>query len=165
MTDRDEFDVCVNGFLCCEGLHGMIAFDLDKEVFTCGIRPLPPRSFNSTFVDFNGSIAIITSTGYELNSYNLSTLDDESCLRDSGDKASWTLKLSIDVDCAVGYPPRVYGCFNSGDFLICAGAGTYLLHNSHTKMSRNVPLSNITGRRLIKYNESLVSITGSNPVH
>ncbi|XP_074379552.1 F-box/LRR-repeat protein At2g43260-like [Apium graveolens] len=163
--DCDEFDVCVNGFLCCEGLYGMMVFDLDKEVFTCGIDPLPSRSFNSTFINFNDSIAIITSTGYKLNAYNLWTLDDEACLRGSGVEASWTLKLSIGVDCAVDYPPRVYGCFNSGDFLICAGSGSYLLKNSHTEKTRNVPLANITGRRLIKYNESLVSITGSNQVH
>ncbi|KAK1392881.1 F-box domain-containing protein [Heracleum sosnowskyi] len=161
----DEFDVCVNGFLCCEGFHGMMAFDLEKEVFTCGIRPLPATSFNSTFIDFNGSVGIITK-GCESKAYNLWTLDDEACLRGGGVKASWTPRLSIDVDCPMPYP-RVYGCFDSGEFLLCAGSGTYLLHNSRDKEKepRNVPLLNIIGRRLIKYNESLVSITGSKKVH
>ncbi|KAK1392879.1 hypothetical protein POM88_011935 [Heracleum sosnowskyi] len=163
--EYDEFDVCVNGFLCCEGLYGMMAFDLHKEVFTCGIHPLPARSFNSTFIDFKGSIGIITSKGYESNAYNLWTLDDEACLHGGGVNASWTPRLSIDVDYPSPYPPHVYGCFDSGEFLLCAGSGTYLLQNSNNKEPRNVPLLNTIGRRLIKYNGSMVSITGSKQVH
>lgn len=159
----DEFEVCVNGFLCCEGLYGLMAFDLHKEVFTCGIRPLPARSFNSSFTDFNDSIAIIVSED-ESNVYKLWTLDDEACLHGGGVKASWTLRLTIDVDFPEDSSPHVYGCFNSGDFLLCAGRGTYLLYNSHKKVARNVSISNIIGRRLIKYNETLVSVTGSKQV-
>nr|XP_017255538.1 PREDICTED: putative F-box protein At1g32420 [Daucus carota subsp. sativus] len=33
-----DFDVCVNGFLCGVGEHGMMVFDLNKEVLNCAIK-------------------------------------------------------------------------------------------------------------------------------
>ncbi|XP_074375291.1 putative F-box protein At3g16210 [Apium graveolens] len=161
----DEYDICVNGLLSCSGLHGIMAFDLNKEVFTCRI-PVPVGSFNHYHLtDFNDSIAVITRKENEGNHvFKLWTLDDEACLRSGvgcNVKASWTLILSIDVDYS---EPSVYGCFNSGDFLLYAQEGGCLLYNSHKKEARFSPVSITIGRQIIKYNESLVSVTGSKQV-
>lgn len=50
----------MNGLLCCEGLHGMMAFELHKERFTCAIR-LPARSSDYCITEFSDSIVVITS--------------------------------------------------------------------------------------------------------
>ncbi|KAK1369937.1 F-box domain-containing protein [Heracleum sosnowskyi] len=152
------FDVCVNGFLCCVGLHcmGMLAFDLNKEVFICGIK-LPNGYSPIRITDFNDSIAVTASKECMMdNVVNLWKLDDEACLRDSRVEASWTLMLSIDV----GHPVKcVSGYFNSGDLLLRTDEDDdWILFNSDKKEARNVPVS-FDDRRTLKYNESLVSIT------
>lgn len=160
--EEDEFDVSVNGFLCCLGYYGMMAFNLNTEVFTIGLKLPLTKCLDACFGDFNGTIAVITSQKSELNyTFSLWTLDDEACLHGGKVEASWTLMLSIDVD----YPyPRVYGCFNSGDFVLYTQDDNCLLYNPHTKEARNAPVSISIRGRIIKYNESLVSVTGSKQV-
>ncbi|KAK1351719.1 hypothetical protein POM88_054002 [Heracleum sosnowskyi] len=78
-----NFDVCVNGFLCTIGMYGMIAFDLNAEVFDSGIK-LPVTEFDSFYhsariTEYNDSIAAIilmSSDGHDGN-INLWALDDE----------------------------------------------------------------------------------------
>lgn len=158
----EGFDVCVNGFMCCVGSWGMIAFDLDKEVFTCDIQ-IPEGSLDYCITDFNDSIAIITSKEEELNNiFKLWTLNDETCLHGGGVEASWTLMFMVDVD----FPHRhVFGCLNSGDFLLFTDDDVCLLYDSRKKVARNIPFSIFMGKRnIIKYNESLVTIIGSKQV-
>lgn len=158
----DKLNVCLNGFLCCPGSRpmSMIAFDLDKEVFTFGIN-LPAISSNYCITDFNDSIAFVTIMEDKSNrAIQLWTLDNEACLR-GGVEASWTVILTVDVD----FPnPRVIVCFNSGDFLLYSVRDGYLLWNSHKKEFRNVPDSVRIANRIIRYHESFVSITGSQQV-
>ncbi|WOG91450.1 hypothetical protein DCAR_0310699 [Daucus carota subsp. sativus] len=160
-----DFDVCVNGFLCCQGFYGMMALDLSTEVIASGIR-LPHGSDKySCITDFNDSIAIITYNKDELNPViKLRTLDDEACLRGDGVEACWTLRLSIHVDLAGSSLSRVYGCFSTGDFMLGTEdtQDSVLLYNSHNKEATNVPCSIYFGRRIIKYHESLVSVNDPN---
>ncbi|XP_017220126.1 F-box protein CPR1-like [Daucus carota subsp. sativus] len=107
LTDFPEefiFHICLHGFLFTAGQNGMIAFDLNKEVFICDIK-LPECSidpgeecYHARIADFKDSIAVIISHDEELSGkINLWTLDDEACLRGGRVKASWTFMLSIDV--------------------------------------------------------------------
>ncbi|XP_074379553.1 putative F-box protein At3g23960 [Apium graveolens] len=166
----DVFDVCVNGLLCCIGGSGMLtAFDLNKEVFTCGVW-LPDKSSDSFYnriTEFNDSIAVITRNCKKNErkrkyAFNLWMLDDEACLRGAGPEASWTLGLTIDVDDSF---PCVFGRFNCGDILLETDDKGWILCNSDRKEARDVPLSINIHRRIIKYNESLVSIVGSKQVN
>ncbi|KAK1392884.1 F-box domain-containing protein [Heracleum sosnowskyi] len=152
-----DLDVCVNGYLCCMGTYGMLAFDLNKEVFTSHIK-LPKCFWPVRITDFNDYISVTASKEYDLNDvFNLWKLDDEACLRDSGVEASWTLMLCIDVGRRVDF---VFGYFNSGDFLLHAEEDhAWILYNTDKKETRNFPVSLHDGRTL-KYNESLVSING-----
>ncbi|KAK1383808.1 hypothetical protein POM88_021543 [Heracleum sosnowskyi] len=100
----DVFEICVNGFLWCIESYGMrMALDLNKEVFTCGVQ-IPEKSsksFNNRITDFNDCIDVITNNHKEnkRNSiFNLWMLDGEACLRGAGVEATWTLRLTIDVD-------------------------------------------------------------------
>ncbi|XP_017240286.2 uncharacterized protein LOC108213058 isoform X1 [Daucus carota subsp. sativus] len=99
------FDICLHGFLFAMGCSGMMAFNLNKEVFICEIKlPIKPsdphKCYDARIVDFKDSIAIMFSNDEELSSgkINLWTLDDEACLRDGGVEASWTFMLNIDVE-------------------------------------------------------------------
>lgn len=159
--EDDRFDVCVNGLLCCVGYYGMMAFNLNIEVFTVGIE-LPTGCSDACFSNFNDTIAVITSRNDDRN-HTLWTLDDEACLRGDGLEASWTVMLTVNVDFAVW---RVCGCFNSGDFVLYTKDDVCILYNSHKKEARNAPVSVHVGiyHQIIKYNESLVSITGSKQV-
>ncbi|XP_074379554.1 F-box/kelch-repeat protein At3g06240-like [Apium graveolens] len=135
------FDACVNGFVCCISYRtesdNMLAFDLNKEVLTC--IKLPEGYSPIRITDFN-----------------LFKLDDEACLRDSGVEASWTKMLTVDVGHRI---ESVFGHFSSGDFLLCTAEYGWVLYNSDKNEARNVPVS-LDYRRILKYNESLVSITG-----
>ncbi|KAL1832730.1 hypothetical protein ACET3Z_002381 [Daucus carota] len=119
---EDVFHICLHGFLFTTGDNGMIAFDLNKEVFICDIK-LPgcsnePREecYDARIVDFKDSIAVITSDDKELSGkLNLWTLDDEACLRGGRVKALWTFMLSIDVGVHLMY---VKGLFSSVEFLL-----------------------------------------------
>lgn len=131
------FDVCVNGFLCAAGSHGMIAFDLNSEVFNCGIKfPAPTYDIiefdcfehQATITNYNDSIAaiIFTSCGNDCN-INLWSLDDEACLRGGGICSSWTLRLNIIVKQPVQF---VYGYLRDGDFLLVNNDKVWYLNNS-----------------------------------
>ncbi|XP_074376800.1 putative F-box protein At5g52610 [Apium graveolens] len=162
LPSYDEFDVCVNGFLCCVGTFGMMAFDLNKEVFICRIK-LPEGHWPVRIIEFDDCVAVTASKEYDLfDVFNLWKLDDEACLRDSGIEASWTLMLSVDIGHPVGF---VFGYFNSGDFLLCTEDDyTWILYNSDKKEARYVPVS-LENYPTLKYNESLVSITGFEQVN
>lgn len=155
----DDFDVCVHGFLCCTGMYGMIAFDLNREVLNCAIK-LPVRTFNARIIEFNDSVAVLLANDKESKSnIKLWTLDNEECLRGGGVEASWTPNFSIDLDLSVQF---VHGYFNNGDLLVLA-EGVWYLYNKDKKESRNVQVS-INVRQVYKYTESLVSIAGSKQV-
>lgn len=133
-----DSNVCLNGFLCCRGYRGMIAFDLDKDVFTCGIN-LPETSSKYCVTDFNDSIAFVAIMEDESNRViQLCKLDNEACLRDGRVEASWTVMLTVALDFLDSY---IFGCFKSGDFLLYTASNGYFVCNSHKNESRNVPNS------------------------
>ncbi|KAL8123573.1 hypothetical protein AgCh_011521 [Apium graveolens] len=138
----------------------MVAFDLNKEVFTCRIK-LPDGSYLIGSTDFDDCIAVKEND--LTNVFNLWKLDNEACLRDSRVEASWTLMLSIDVGRPIEF---VFGYFKSGDLLlyIQEEVDTLLLYNSNNKEARKVPVS-LEYHQTFKYNESLVSITGFKQVN
>lgn len=162
----DVFDVCVNGLLCCTGMYGLMAFDLNKEVFKSGIK-LPVRCrdirrYDARLTVVNDSIAVaFFSRDEELSGkVKLWMLDDDACLRGGEVEASWTLVLSIRVDIPGHF---VLGYFNSGDLLLVVGEDIWLSYNTEKKEVKDVPDS-IYMTQVIKYNESLVSIAGSKQV-
>lgn len=79
----NDFDVCLHGFLFGTGYNGMMAFDLNKEVFICNIKLLV-SSIDAHIIDCKDSVAVYICQG---NNFNLWTLDDE---------ASWTMMFCID---------------------------------------------------------------------
>lgn len=155
----DDFDVCVNGLLCCTGMYGMMAFDLNKEVLNCAIN-FPVGTFNARIIEVNDSVGVVLANDIKWKSkIRLWTLDDEACLRGGGVEASWTLMFSIDVGLSVQF---VHGYFNGGDLLMLAD-GVWYLYNKDKKEAKTVPVS-IDMRQVYKYTESLVSIAGSKQV-
>ncbi|XP_074338103.1 uncharacterized protein LOC141675289 [Apium graveolens] len=138
-----------------------MAFNLNKEVFVRDIElPVSCICYDARIADFKDSISVIISKCEELGeTIKLWTLDDETCLHGGGVKASWTLKLSIDVgerfDC-------VQGCFNSEFLLATAGHFSY---NSDNKVGRYIrPDPYFSYDEVFKYRESLLSVPGSNLV-
>lgn len=159
----EVFDVCVNGLLCCTGMYGLMAFDLNKEVFRSGIRiPVRRRDikrFNARVIVVNESVAVgFFSRDMELSGkVKVWTLDDDACLRGDQVEASWTLVLSIRVD----IPGRfVRGYCSSKDLLLVIGEDIWLSYNTEEKEVKPFPDS-IYLSQVIKYNESLISIRGS----
>lgn len=168
----EEFDVCVKGLLCCNGVNGLMAFDLNREVFKSGIK-LPHRcsspgfrsrvlAHNSRITVFKDSIAVafFSKRAKLSGKVKLWTLDDDACFRGGEVEASWTLVLSVQVDSPL--PVRfVRGYFNNGDILLEAGEDTltWLLYNIDKKEAKPIPRS-VYVKEVIKYNESLVSIGG-----
>ncbi|KAK1372375.1 hypothetical protein POM88_028568 [Heracleum sosnowskyi] len=136
----------------------MLAFNLNKEVFTSDIQ-LPCKNCNSRITDLNDCIACIYAKESESNNkIYMCKLDDEACLRYGGGKASWALMLNINVNFMFKY---VYGYFNNGDLMLDTNDGhrSLLLYNPHKNETRNVQFLIGFGRIIFKYNESLVSIT------
>ncbi|XP_017220909.1 F-box/kelch-repeat protein At3g06240 isoform X1 [Daucus carota subsp. sativus] len=100
-----EFHVCFHGFLLATGYYikGMIAFDLNKEVFICDIK-LPVgsddvKSCRGTHIaQYKDTIAFISYDNIRgSEKINLWTLDNEACLSGGGLEASWTKVLGLDV--------------------------------------------------------------------
>lgn len=132
----NKFDICLHGFLFATGGNGMMAFNLNSEVFVCDIK-LPVSSSDARIADFKDSICVIISKGEELGQkINLWTLDDEACLHGSGVKASWTFKLSIDVEVAGFELDYVLGFFNSVEFLLRDAGWGWFSYNSDNKVGR-----------------------------
>ncbi|KAK1369823.1 hypothetical protein POM88_035915 [Heracleum sosnowskyi] len=121
------FYVCFNGFLCGAGSYGMIAFDLNREVFNCDIK-FPAPTFDGSITEFDSSnhhatiskynnfvaVIICKKSDYD-HKINFWSLDDEACLRGGGISASWTLRLNIIVNQPVQF---VHRYFRGGDFLL-----------------------------------------------
>ena len=91
----NHFDASLHGFLFTIGYCGMIAFDINKEVFISDIN-LPYSLgdyayFETRVTEFKDSVATIVSVMYK-RKIKLWTLDDEACLcRSGGVEASWTI--------------------------------------------------------------------------
>ena len=159
-----SFKVCLHGFLITTGKTGLIAFDLNKEVFVCdiklpvntsGARPL--YSYYDQVVVFKDSIAVINSWHDGPDRINLWTLDDEACLRDGGVQASWTLKLNIGLDVPFYHVQSLY---NSVDLLLFH-EGRWFLYNLDTNVRRYIYSREFTcfEEDFFKYTESLLSFS------
>nr|XP_017232458.1 PREDICTED: putative F-box protein At4g21240 isoform X2 [Daucus carota subsp. sativus]XP_017232537.1 PREDICTED: putative F-box protein At4g21240 isoform X2 [Daucus carota subsp. sativus] len=165
-----SLQICLHGFLLTTGNNGMIAFDLNKEVFVCDIK-LPVNIsggghrflYDARVVVFKDSVAFITSTFSKPHRMNLWTLDDEACLRGGGVQASWTLKLNIGLDEDFYY---FQGLYNSIDLLFLY-MGKCFLYNLDMNLSRyKYPREfSYFEEDAFKYSESLLSFAGSIPVN
>ncbi|XP_017222032.1 F-box/kelch-repeat protein At3g06240 [Daucus carota subsp. sativus] len=160
-----KFHICFHGFLCAlqhySGSKGMVAFDLNKEVFICRIN-VPVSSFefgsSSEIAQYKDSIAFIHSDSIMDGKINLWTLDNEACLSGGGVEASWTKVLILDVGVPFLF---VEGLFNNTQFLLFGVGGDRLLYNSNNKSSTEVPgYPNIATCEFFKYTKSLFSLTG-----
>lgn len=166
----DDFHVCLHGFLFSTVGNGMMAFDLNKEVFICHInlpvRPFDDDSeyFNTCIAEFKDSIAInFSENNIWSDKIKLWKLDDETCLHGGGVKASWTLMLNINLGEPLQY---VDDLFNSVEFLVGTEDGSQLLYNSDKKVTRHVPDVPYFGYpEVFKYTESLFSLAGSKRVN
>ncbi|KAK1362862.1 hypothetical protein POM88_038423 [Heracleum sosnowskyi] len=135
-----EFHVCIHGFLFTTGKNGMIAFDLNKEVFICNIK-LPVSPNDAHIIDFKDSVAVYNCQG---NKLNLWTLDDEACLRgSSGIKASWTTML---FDCSRSKNDEESSLDSNDDLLLTANKQTNIyLWNPATRRSKLIPPHSLRG--------------------
>ncbi|KAK1377703.1 hypothetical protein POM88_024447 [Heracleum sosnowskyi] len=111
-----NYDICVNGILCCiaEGFSGIIAFDLNQEVFNCDVE-FPVSGNYYRIISINDStIGLITVEEFG-GEFNLWKLDDVECLRGgSGLEPSWSLMLGINV----GFECMPLNYYNSGHRLL-----------------------------------------------
>ncbi|XP_017220910.1 F-box/kelch-repeat protein At2g43445 isoform X2 [Daucus carota subsp. sativus] len=159
-----EFHVCFHGFLLATGYYikGMIAFDLNKEVFICDIK-LPVgsddvKSCRGTHIaQYKDTIAFISYDNIRgSEKINLWTLDNEACLSGGGLEASWTKVLGLDVGVSFD---NVEGLFNNIQFLLFGDER--LLYNSNKKLTTKVPsYPNYAPSTFLRYTKSLVSLTG-----
>ncbi|KAK1386365.1 F-box domain-containing protein [Heracleum sosnowskyi] len=159
--NRNIFEICIHGFLFTVGCNGMMAFDLNREVFICDIK-LPVASCDACIADFKDSIAVIIfNFKEERDRIKLWTLDDEACLRGAGVEASWTMMLSIDVGMHLDW---VYGIFNSVEFLL--ESDDWFSYNTDKKeVIRMFPNPLFDFNEVFKYTESLVLVAGSKLVN
>ncbi|KAK1398268.1 F-box domain-containing protein [Heracleum sosnowskyi] len=128
-----DFHVCLHGFLLTSGHKGLIAFDLNKEVFICDIE-LPTEPSCARITDFNDSISV--SAYVELdNKVYLWTLESEACLQGGGVNASWTKILSVDVGVQLGW---VAGLVNNDEFLLVEKGGEWLFYNFKNEDARKL---------------------------
>lgn len=112
----NNFDVCLNGYLYCTWLRGLMTFDLNKYVFdyiyyadnVLKILYAEADYFQTRITELKDSIAVVTYNDYGDNLFDgiirLWTLND-ACLA-AGIKGSWTLMLSFDIygiDMVCGY--------------------------------------------------------------
>ncbi|KAK1354874.1 F-box domain-containing protein [Heracleum sosnowskyi] len=150
------FDVCIHGYLCGRGNYGMVAFDLNKEVFICNVKlPIPNDASKACLMDFKDSIALVIPQG-KGDKINLWTLDDEACLNGSGLEASWTLMASIDH---LGSPVQfVKGYLDYGDFQLVSEFENCLSYNEYKNGTGKVQFYYET-LKAFKYTETLVSIS------
>ncbi|XP_063938218.1 F-box protein At5g07610-like isoform X2 [Daucus carota subsp. sativus] len=160
--------VCLHGFLITTGKRGLIAFDLNKEVFVCDIKlPVNIKSVHSLYdtqdVVFKDSIAFIAYMIDKPHRINLWTLDDEACLRGGGVQASWTLKLNIGLDEQFF---DVQGLNNIVDLLFFSRGWWYSLGKIVNRYIYPRDGEFIYFEEdFFKYSESLLSFEGSIPVN
>ncbi|KAK1377762.1 F-box domain-containing protein [Heracleum sosnowskyi] len=161
-----QFSVCFEGFLCWNRLIGIVAFDLNREVFNCDTKfPDGLSNDGHTYLritDFNYSVAVIKEEGF-YGKTKLWMLDNVKCLLRGGGVASWTLIVSID---AADLPiPYVRSYFNNGDFLLISNDHNCFSYDSDKKEAKKLHITNsFVGGQMSKFTESLVSIPGSRPV-
>lgn len=136
VSNSGNFRFCCNGFLCGIGDEGILAFDLNKEVFTCAVD-LPDRSYPPCITVFNDSIAVIIGEG-KSGKIKLWTLDDVGCFHSGGVEASWTLMLSIDANLPVHF---VHSYFKSGDLLLKSDDEIWYLYNLNQKIAKKFPFT------------------------
>ncbi|XP_063950131.1 uncharacterized protein LOC135152896 [Daucus carota subsp. sativus] len=169
VPNKEKFDLCLHGFILCIGDEGMMAFDLEAEVFVCGVElpdvfgdgTIPDYLINilAVITDFNDSIAVTISNFCDTD-FSLWTLDDEACLRGDEVEASWTKMLSIDVGLPIS---SVLGYYNRRDFMLKDESCEWFLYNSEEENYR-YPLIYMDARQVFKYAESLIPIPGSKQV-
>ncbi|XP_017250926.1 putative F-box protein At1g32420 [Daucus carota subsp. sativus] len=153
-------EVCLHGFLLTMGHKGMMAFDLNKEVFIYNIK-LPTVDPEGTCIaEYYGSIAVMMLCEQSEKKVKLWTLDDEACLSGGGVEASWTMKLSFDVGDQHFYRPR--GLFNSVEFLLVDHNYNRFLYNPYRQAPAN--LRPTTSWKIFNHTKSLFPIAGSEPV-
>lgn len=156
----DNYDICVDGVLCCiaEGFVGVMAFDLNKEVFNCDVE-FPVESMFARLISIGDSdVGFITLEELK-GEIKLWKLDDVECLRGGGVEASWSLMVSFDVD--FGCMPLSYYC--SGDFVLLIAGPVWVLYNADKKEATNLPIRKLW-RQMFRYTESLITIPGSKQV-
>ncbi|KAK1393433.1 hypothetical protein POM88_012489 [Heracleum sosnowskyi] len=81
-----EVHSALNGVLCCisEGFSGVMAFDLNNEVFNCDVEfPVLPEFARIIGID-DSAVGFITSKGFG-REIKLWKLDDVKCLRGAGE--------------------------------------------------------------------------------
>ncbi|KAK1395165.1 hypothetical protein POM88_014221 [Heracleum sosnowskyi] len=88
-----NYNICVNGILCCiaEGFSGIIAFDLNQEVFNCDVE-FPVSGKYYRIISINDSTIGLITINEDGDEFNLWKLDDVECLHGgSGLEPSWSL--------------------------------------------------------------------------
>ncbi|XP_063949007.1 F-box protein At4g11590-like [Daucus carota subsp. sativus] len=151
-------EVCLHGFLLTTGHKGMMAFDLNKEVFIYDIK-LPVDPEDTCIAEYYDSIAVMMCERSE-NKVKLWTLDDEACLSGGGVEASWTMKLSFDVGDQHFYRPQ--GIFNSVEFILVDYRYNRFLYNPYKQAPTN--LRRTTSWEIFNHKKSLFPVAGSKPV-
>ncbi|KAK1352866.1 hypothetical protein POM88_052704 [Heracleum sosnowskyi] len=184
-----HFDVCVNGFLCGIGEHGIMAFDLNREVLNCAVKvPTIDGVHNHAHIDsdddtrvhdnfqileFHNSVAVTLLMNVDDTNRRICiwTLNDYACLHGGGVEASWTPMFSITLATS---GELIRGYFSNGDFqqIIRNKDDLWIYCNADKKEAKiNAPLpTNTSGHHYYSYNvykymESLVSLKGFRQVN
>ncbi|KAK1398267.1 F-box domain-containing protein [Heracleum sosnowskyi] len=154
------FHVCLHGFLLTVGHKGMMAFDLNKEVFICNIEN-PAGPTDGRITEFNDSISVSAYAKFD-DKVNLWTLDSEACLQGGGVKVSWTKILSVHVGLPLDW---VAGLLNSVDFILVDRDGEWFFYNFKNEDARNLQdPPYFGGSEIFKYTKGLFSFEGSKRV-
>ncbi|XP_074341130.1 F-box/kelch-repeat protein At3g23880-like [Apium graveolens] len=155
-----NYDICVDGVLCCiaEGFCGVMAFDLNREVFNCDVE-FPVHSKFGRIISIGDSAICFIALEEFSDEFKFWKLDDVECLRGGEAEASWSLMVSINVDfdCV---PYSYHGC---GNFVLLIDGPGWVLYNSDKKEATNLPIRKLW-RQNFRYTESLVTIPGSKQV-
>ncbi|XP_074347616.1 putative F-box protein At1g50870 [Apium graveolens] len=138
--------------------NSMMAFNLNKETFICGIK-LPDGHFDDDnslidITDFKDNVAVINSIVNQ-GKIHLWTLDDEACVC-SGVEASWTKVISVNVGVVSEHFSFLY---SNSHFLLFDKDGERFLFNWNTEVTTEVTTQPYVDE-FFKYTKSLFWLEG-----
>ncbi|XP_017221701.1 uncharacterized protein LOC108198456 [Daucus carota subsp. sativus] len=169
---RISSEFCFKGFLIAlKDRSSMLTFDLNKEVFHCGIdlpvvsKPVVSFANRSSLfgtqtcvTEFKDTIAYIISIND--GKIDMWTLDDKDCLGGRGVKASWSKVHVIDLGAPLNL---VQFIFSSAQFLVIEKDGRRILYDLDEIVITEFSIyPYLKSHRFFKYGKSLFHLKDLN---